>query len=73
MISVVMASCRARFITRVRVVIRSSAFSVADAIARCWAVKKAADPSRRAENTSDSTALGPRPASRVSTSGSNSV
>ena len=37
MISVVMASWRARFITRLSLVMSSSALSVADFMARCWA------------------------------------
>ena len=73
MISVVMASWRARFMMRLSVRISSSALSLAAAIARCWAVKKEAAPSSRAVKISDSTAWGASSASSVSTSGSNSV
>src|SRR5262249_44724147 len=47
MISVVMASWRARFMARLYLVIRSSALSVADFMARCWAAKNDAAPSSR--------------------------
>src|SRR5207244_10557400 len=55
MISVVMASWRARFMVRVRLVMRSSALSVADFIARCRAACSDAAASRRAANRRDST------------------
>ena len=58
MISVVMASWRARFMTRVRVRTSSSALSVAAAMARCWAVKNDAAPSNRAAKISASSARG---------------
>ena len=47
MISVVIASWRARFMMRLRVRISSSALSLAAAMARCWAVKKEAAPSEQ--------------------------
>jgi hypothetical protein len=48
MISVVMASWRARFMARLYLVISSSALSVADFMARCWAAKNEAAPSSSA-------------------------
>ena len=73
MISVVMASWRARFMSRVRVLTSSSAFSVAAAMARCRAVCSLAAASSRAPNSAPRRSGAPARPDRSGDSGSNSV
>src|SRR5579875_119744 len=73
MISVVIASWRARFMILDNVRISSSAFSVAAAIARWRAACSEADASSIAEKSSDSSTWGASVARSCAESGSNSV
>src|ERR1019366_4014395 len=73
MISVVMVSCRARFMIREYFLMSSPALSVAAAMARWRAVSSDAVAWRSAAKISVSAARGPRVSSRMAASGSNSV